>query len=286
MTDKRGLVVILVIATVVVFIGSVWAISTYLPLNLAAAPSSTTTEDSSRAVMNCASPIAYWKDHPELFPSQAVIGGQVYKAAELKQVFSGQSADLPTKLQAQLTAAYLNILEGADQSYIEATIFEAYTWLVQHPVGSQVSDTEREDGTRLFNLLEAYNLGMTGVKACEIGSVYRLTEMTTMTDTASITVTITPSPSGTPPASETATPIEITPTATFEYIPPTRAATRTSKPPIQYPTNTPVPPTEAPPPPNTPVPTAAPTFTPQPPPPTPTLPPPTPTLPQPTPTLP
>jgi hypothetical protein len=282
MIDKRGLVVILVISTVVIFVGLVWAISTYLPMNLGAAPSPTLILDARREVVNCVSPIVFWMQHPELYPAQAVIAGQVYKAADLNTIFSVPGDDLSTKLRAQLTGAYLNILSGADQSYIETTIFEAYAWLVQHSAGSQVTDSEREEGTRLFNLLEGYNLGLTGVKACEI-TLLPSTQGVTETETATITVTVTPSPTGTPAASETQTQVEVTETATYIYIPPTRAPTKTSAPPIQYPTNTPVQPTQAPTPTNPPAPTAAPTNTAPPPP---TLPPPTPTLPQPSPTLP
>ncbi len=270
MADKRGLVVILVIATVVLFVGAVWVIVTYLPQNLVAAPSPTITADAPRVAVNCAAPIVFWKQHPELFPAQAVIGGQVYKAGELAKIFSSQNGDLATKLQAQLTAVYLNILSGADQSYIETTIFEAYAWLVQHPAGSQVTDSEQGEGTRLFNLLEAYNLGLTGVKPCEIAGLI-LTEASTATETATVTASLTPSETGTLPPSETPVPTEITATDTYEFIPPTRAATRTNEPPIQYPTDTPVPPTQAPAPTNTAVPPNTPTFIP--PQPTATLPP-------------
>ena len=195
---------ILVIATVIIFVGLVWAIATYLPLNLATAPSPTSTVIAPRVAVNCASPIAFWKQHPELFPAQVVIGGQVYKAGELSEIFSGQNDDLPAKLQTQLTAAYLNILSGADQSYIESTIFEAYTWLVQHPAGSQLTDSEQIEGTRLFNLLEAYNLGLTGVKPCEIAGLI-LTVTETVTVTATVTISVTPSEMLTSIPSETPT---------------------------------------------------------------------------------
>ncbi len=212
---------ILVIATVVIFVGLVWAIATYLPLNLAAAPSPTSTVDTPRVAVNCASPIAFWKQHPELFPAQVVIGGQVYKAGELSKIFSGQNDDLPAKLQTQLTAAYLNILSGADQSYIESTIFEAYTWLVQHPAGSQLTDSEQIEGTRLFNLLEAYNLGLTGVKPCEIAGLI-LTEAGTATETETVTISVTPSETLTSTPSETPTATEF-PTELFYTVgPPTR----------------------------------------------------------------
>ena len=82
MTEKRGLIPILVIATVVIFVGLVWAISTFLPLNLAAAPSPTFTANAPRVAVNCTSPIGYWMQHPGLYPAQVVIGEQVYKAGD------------------------------------------------------------------------------------------------------------------------------------------------------------------------------------------------------------
>jgi hypothetical protein len=283
-TEKRGLVLILVIATVVIFVGLVWVIATYLPLNLLGVPSPSFTADSPRVGTNCTYPVLYWKEHPELYPAQIVIGGQLYKADNVAEIYSDQTKDLYAQVQVQLTTAYLNILSGADQSYIETTIFEAYGWLVQHPAGSQVQDSEREAGTRLFNVLEAYNLGLTGVTPCLRASGLTLTITNTPTETPTVLLTITPSETPTPTPSETPTPIEITATATYIFVLPTPIATRTTEPPVQVPTNTSVQPTQQPVPTNTSPPPNTPTNTP--PQPTSTLPPPTPTLPIPSPTLP
>jgi hypothetical protein len=251
MAEKRGLVLTLVIGTVVIFVGLVWAISTYLPININASPSPTFTADAPRVAMNCASPIAFWKEHPELYPLQLVIGGQVYKAGDLKGIFSGQTDDLAAKLSAQLTAAYLNILSGADQSYIESTIFEAYGWVVQHPTGSQVDDSALGEGTRLFNLLEAYNLGLTGVKPCETGLITS-TEPRSKAQTVTVTFTVTPSQTETATPSETPSPTNY-PTEPFSTV---SAPSRTPSPTIRntqqpaltptnttLPTNTTAPPT-------------------------------------------
>jgi hypothetical protein len=265
-TEKRGLVLILVIATVVIFVGLVWVIATYLPLNLLGVPSPSFTADSPRVGTNCTYPVSYWKEHPELYPAQIVIGGQLYKADNVAEIFSDQTKDLYAQVQVQLTTAYLNILSGADQSYIETTIFEAYGWLVQHPAGSQVQDSEREAGTRLFNVLEAYNLGLTGVTPCLRASGLTLTITSTPTETPTVLLTITPSETPTPTPSESPTPTELTATATNFFIYPTSTAIPTIKPTIQIPTNTPIQPTEPPTATNTTMPTntTAPTLPPQP----------------------
>ncbi|NJD59946.1 MAG: hypothetical protein FIA98_11170, partial [Anaerolineae bacterium] len=106
-TDKRGLIVILIVGTVIVFIGLLWAIATFLPFNLPDSASPTETMDAPREKENCASPVGYWTRHPELYPGRVVIGEHVYEAAELDTVFSDQS-DLQALLQAQLASAYLN----------------------------------------------------------------------------------------------------------------------------------------------------------------------------------
>ncbi len=240
MAEKRGLVLTLVIGTVVIFIGLVWAISTYLPLNLSASPSPTITADAPRVAMNCASPVAYWKEHPELYPLQLVIGGQVYKTRELNAIFSGAIEDLPEKLQAQLTAAYLNIISGADQSYIETTIFEAYGWVALHPAGSQVDDSALAEGTRLFNLLEAYNLGLTGVKPCEI-ALLTLTEPIKTTETATLIFTVTPSQTNTTSPSETPIPTNFPTEPIYTVVVASRTpspTTRATQQPASSPTNT------------------------------------------------
>jgi hypothetical protein len=303
-TEKRGLVIILVIATVFVFVGLVWAIATYLPLNLSGLPSPSFTATTPLAGKNCTYPVAYWKNHPELYPAQLIIGGQVYKAKDIEGIFLDETADPTVQLQAQLAGAYLNFLSGADQSYVEATIFEAYGWLVKHPAGSVLTDSEREAGTRLFTILQTYNQGLTEVALCEPGIFLTITGTITATGTPTILLTITPSqtisttPSETPaqtssptmvltivrtptpttgvPGAPSLTPTHrISPSATDTPVntiaPPTLAATST-------PTNTPT---------QTFTPTDTPTFTPLPsptftftPPPSPTFtftPPPSPT---------
>jgi hypothetical protein len=277
-TAKRGLVLILVVATVVIFVGLVWLIATYLPWNRLGFQSPSVTATAGRAEMNCTYPVSYWREHPELYPPQMVIGRQVYGSNEIGTILSEDPQEITGLLQAQLLAAFLNNLAGADQSSIETTIFEAYGWLVKHPIGTQIADGELEIGTRLFNVLEAYNDGFSGVSLCEGVQIPTLIVTNTPTETPSVLLsitpsqTITPTPGEPPTLSETATPIQFTATATYIFIVPTRTTIPTTEPPVQVPSNTPIPPTERP--------SSTPTQIPPPPnTPTYTLPPPTPTFP-------
>jgi hypothetical protein len=205
-TEKRGLVIILVVATVVIFVGLVWGITKFLPLNIFGSTSPSHTPDAPVAGRNCTYPVTYWQEHPERYPSQLVIGGQVYKAKDVGGILSDDPQDIARQLQAQLTGAYLNFLAGADQNKIEATIFEAYGWLVRNPAGIELTDNEREAGNRLLNILTAYNLGLTDVPACEPGLTLTVAGISTITQTAELLLTTTPSDTPTATPSETPTP--------------------------------------------------------------------------------
>jgi hypothetical protein len=284
LTTKRSLVLILVVAAAVIFISLVWLIATLDPWNLLTSAGPSSTAGSSMVDKNCTYPVYFWKEHPELYPAQIVIGNDIYQPKEIASVLADASEDPVNQLKVQLVGAFLNIASGADESSIEVTIFQAYGWLVRNPAGTDLSDSEHEAGTRLLDLLVAYNMGLTGIAPCEPGLPQYSTQPSTATETSTLQVTPSPSETPTTTPSETPTPIEYTATATYEFIQPTRAATRTTAPTIQLPTNTAVQPTEQPASTDTPKPPNTPTTAP--PPPTPTLQPPTPTLPPPTPTLP
>jgi len=284
-TTKRGLILILVVATVAVFVGLVWGITTLVPWNLLGFPSPSITATAALVEKNCTHPVSYWMEHPELYPPQMVIGGKIYEAKDLRGILADETQNTIQQIQAQLVGVFLNTLAGADQSSIQTTIFEAYGWLVEHPAGSQLSDVDIETGTRLFKVLEAYNDGLSGVALCAGLKIPTLVVTSTPTETPPILLTLTPSQTITPAVSETPTPIELTATPTYFFFVPTRTRIPTTEPPIQIPTDTPVQPTNPPAPTNTSRPPDTPIPT-QPPPPTQTLPPPTPTLPVPTPTLP
>ena len=252
-TTKRGLILILVIASVAVFIGLVWLIATYLPLNFLGASSPSITPNTPKVLKNCTYPISYWMDHSELYPPQILFGSKVYQANEIREVLTRGDQDPAAQLQAQLVGAFLNFSSGTDQAIIETTIFQAYSWLVQHPEGSEISSSDIETGLRYFSLLEAYNLGLAGVAACPEGPAHTKTEITIPSETATVFLSITPSQTPTTTPSETASPTNqpTIPVVTVVYpsatnIPATEPTggqppnpTKTSAPP---PTNTVVPP--------------------------------------------
>src|SRR4030042_4953985 len=149
-TKKRGLILILVIATITIFVGLVWLIATYLPLNLLGLSSPSVATSTLWVEKNCTFPVSYWMEHPELYPPQIVLGNKVYQANDIREALSGADQEPTAQLQAQLVGAFLNFSSGADQDLIEATIFQAYSWLVQHPAGSQVADSDLEIGSKCY----------------------------------------------------------------------------------------------------------------------------------------
>ena len=271
-TSKRGLILILVIATVVVFIGLVWLIATYVTGNSLRGADPSVTPTIRKVFTNCTYPVSYWMEHSELYPSQILFGSKVYKANEIREVLTQSDQNPAAKLQAQLVGAFLNISSGADQTDIETTIFQAYSWLVQHPAGSETAAGDIEAGLRYFYLLEAYNLGLAGVVACPEG----ITQITPELTTASVTATFffTTTPSQTPTLTQTETPSPTgqfaTPIYTSIYLSPTATPTtqspgglqptitRTSAPSL---TNTPLKTTEAPSPTKTPTRAVSATYT-------------------------
>ncbi len=325
LSTKRRLIITLVVATVVIFVALVWLITALRPWKLLGAQNPSQTANRVLVERDCTHSIAYWKAHPELYPPQVFMAGVIYHETELEALLSDETQDLAQQLKAQSVVAFLNGQAGADQRQIEATLFEAYGWLEQHSVNSQITQDELDTGQRLFQALEAFNLGLAGVESCEKTGPVSGKVTATKADTAqgSLTsgMTLTPTPSQTPSPTGRATSLvgtasspTVTPSPTtirpgYPSLTPTRTSqppifTATSRPPsnptpTNQPSNTPIPPSPTSAPSDTPIPpspTTAPTDTPIPPspttpptatpiPPSPTLPPPATPIP-PTPTLP
>ncbi len=282
---KRGLFIGIVVVTIAIFVALVWLIATRVPWGSLGLDSPTSTL-SLQVARNCTYPLPYWAAHPELFPAQVIIGGVPYGERELEALLGDDSQELAQELKSQLAVAFLNGLAGADQGALEATVFDAYGWLVRNPAGSAVTYEESQLGRQLLNNLLAYNLGLAGVESCASISGASLTataagqytasgsQAITLTLTTTLTEAVTPTgayPTGVS-LTPTRTPLITTqraanasPTAT-SYSPP--QPTNTSRPP--EPTNTLPPPTATLPPPPTPTDTPKPTLT---------LPPPNPTVP-------
>lgn len=255
-TAKRGLILLLVIASVAIFIGLVWLIATYLPRNLLGYSSPSNSPIAPRLEKDCTYPVAYWVEHPEQYPARMVLGSKVYQVNDIREALNNSNQDPRTQLQAQLVGAFLNISAGADQSLLETTIFQAYSWLMMHPDGSQVSDNDLETGSRYYSVLEAFNLGLAGVPPCDDGYSFGLTQPSTPSVTSTLLLTSTSSQTFTPTTSETASPTIPLATPIYTYVYRSQTPIPTTQPPVG-----PAPTRTSPPPP------ATPTFT-QPPPPT------------------
>lgn len=258
---RRGLILTLVIATISIFVGLVWLITKYIPKGQTGLSNASLTPTVTRAVANCTYPLSYWMEHPELYPVQIVIGSKIYQANEIREALT-QSGEAPgAQLQAELVGAFLNIIYGADQTLLETTIFQAYSWLVLHPDGSQVTDDDLETGSGYFLALEAFNLGQAGVPPC--GGGYSIVYTRTPTNSVTATLILSPTPSETQTSTSSPTSQIITPIVTVAF--PTQTRSPTTQPTGgQAPTATQgLFPTAT----KTPPPVAPPTFT-QPPPPT------------------
>jgi hypothetical protein len=174
---------------------------------------------------NCTNTSIYWVYHPELWPSQFLIGEISYTKEQAIQYMESPNYDTPVLLFIQLHTSFLNLLSGADPESIEQTMVEASIWLSEHPIGEQVSDLTRQEGQGYIRVLEDYNNGITGPGQCEEDPIIALpTETPNLTSTnfALTAMAATPTPSATPTFTATNT------RAPTIVLPPT--STPTSKP--------------------------------------------------------
>jgi hypothetical protein len=215
------------------------------------------------AATNCTYTIFYWSYIAETLPYQIVVGREVFGRTEIGLLMVKETEDLREELLRQLIVTFLNYLSGADQTAIEAAISSSYKWLVSHPAGSELSESDQQEARELVSVLRSYNSGVIGPGSCR-DDLRKPPPTATFTPTPTSTITPT---QPTPTASSTPSP---TPTRTRgPYVPPT--ATKepednnppTSQPPPR-PTDTPtvmIPTTEPPPPPTTEAPSPTPTLT-------------------------
>jgi hypothetical protein len=158
-------------------------------------------------------------------------------------ILHSQVHEETTTLLQQFIIANLNISTGADPGSLGLTLEYAEEWLNLHPVGSQVSEDDRQEGASLVVTLKEFNNGQLGPVLCSFV----------------LPATSTPAFSPTPTPTRTRVYIPITPT--HDPGPIIHLPTPTSKPPTQPPPTQP-PPTPIPPPPTEVPPTTAPTTEP------------------------
>ncbi len=109
--------------------------------------------------------IGYWKTHPEAWPVQSIVVGNVSytKANAIALLSTPSRGDKSIDLAKQLIGAKLNVLIGNASSCISSTITAADAWLVLHPVGSNVSGSSAAwttgGGSVLHTTMDDYNNG-------------------------------------------------------------------------------------------------------------------------------
>jgi hypothetical protein len=123
--------------------------------------------ESNNQETNCTYPLYYWKDYPDAWPAQIIIGGQIYTRKTMLEIYHAVNPDTANLLIQQLYTAFLNILGGTSYNKIEATIVDANTWLGANPPGTSISENTQQIGMILVAELEDYNNGQNGPPACD-----------------------------------------------------------------------------------------------------------------------
>ena len=175
------------------------------------------------AANNCVKTLYFWLARPESWPAtELILGGQSYSKEEALAFLASQvDDDAATLVAKQFIVTQLNLLDGADDSSIEATVGEAEMWLRDYPPGSNPSGAEGERGHRIAGLLADYNNGWTGPAPCdrdvfptsappEITAEPSTTPSPAPTETPLATIT----PTAAPTLAPSPTPLSPTPTAT------------------------------------------------------------------------
>ncbi len=110
--------------------------------------------------------IGYWKNHLDDWPVDTVtIGGITYLKQDAAAVMNmNVSGDVTYQMFAQLAAAKLNVINGAESNCISSTIAAADNWMSLYgPVGSGVpasSSAWQDGGEALKTTLDQYNNGL------------------------------------------------------------------------------------------------------------------------------
>jgi len=177
---------------------------------------------------NCTFPASSWKENPEAWFSQSFrVGNVIYDKQQVLDILSDQSDDVSINLLQQLVTVVLNQQNGADPNAVLTTLNTAIEWLGEHPVGSPLSDSARQEALAMIEALKDFNSGVTGPGLCS----YKLSASTA-------TSTLTPSAISSPTSN----------LPTHVYIAPSPVPTRTPRPPrSKPPTATHSPPTKKPP---------------------------------------
>jgi hypothetical protein len=105
----------------------------------------------------------YWKNHPEAWPVSGItIGLNTYTKAQAIMWLGKVGKDKTTTIFASYVSAYLNLKIGNDGSCVSAAMASAYTWLTNHPVGSNVAGSSAawQEAEGWHQTMDAYNNGL------------------------------------------------------------------------------------------------------------------------------
>ncbi len=108
----------------------------------------------------------YWKNHPEAWPGDVIIGGVPYTVENaIYWMNQSEKNDKTFTMFRALVAAYLNVAVGNESGCIDDTIAEAQAWMATYgPVGSEVKAGGKNSpwrvGEPLYVMLDDYNNGL------------------------------------------------------------------------------------------------------------------------------
>jgi hypothetical protein len=115
-----------------------------------------------QSVLICPLGQGFWSSHPGNWPTtQIMLGSQLYTREELLMILPGGGGDASTQLAVQLTAARLNVANGAEAAAINPTIAQADALLTQFsgrlPYNVPPSSDAGQQMVNLGVILDAYN---------------------------------------------------------------------------------------------------------------------------------
>ena len=105
----------------------------------------------------------YWKNHPEAWPVAGItIGANTYTKAQAISWLGKVGKDKTTTIFASYVSAFLNVKIGNDDSCVASAMASAYTWLSNHPVGSNVAGSSAawREAEPWHQTMDAYNNGL------------------------------------------------------------------------------------------------------------------------------
>lgn len=203
--------------------------------------------------INCTYPQIYWASDSDAWRIENIILGNLsLSKAEAIEILNLTEPTPTERLMGQFFTTLLNTQNGADSTVIDQTMVTVRDWLILNPYGIDLSASELLQIEAYTELLQEYNLGISGPGLC-----------------ADVVETPTPAASETPTATATSIPAAVIPAPSPTPTKGTGGRQKPSNTPAQTntlqpkPSNTPAPiPTTVPPPtdiPTSPPPTDAPT---------------------------